>query len=55
MERNILAYLILALLMAGVAAFVSFKLYHSRDRSYRRRTQPEKAHHDRLMEQRADD
>ena len=54
MERQIIAYLILALMLAGIAAFVSFKLYHSRERTYRRRTDREKAAYDRSMAERAD-
>jgi hypothetical protein len=44
MDRYLMAYLILGLMAAGMAAFVAWRLYHSRDRKMERRRSREQAY-----------
>ena len=54
MDRQLIAYLLILLTALAVAIVVSFKLYHSRDRSYRRRLKRERVEYDRMIDDRAD-
>lgn len=54
MDRHLIAYLLIGLLVAGVAALVGFKLYHSRPRTLARRDRRLQKHYERRLADRAD-
>ena len=49
MERQLIAYLMIALVVAGLAAIIAHNRYHSRRRTQRRQLQSEQEAYDRLM------
>ena len=49
MDRQLIAYLIIAAMLIALAAFVAFKRYYSRERIYQRRTRREQADYQRRM------
>ena len=49
MDRQLIAYLIIAAMLVALTAFVAYKRYYSRERIYRRRTRQEQADYQRRM------
>jgi hypothetical protein len=53
-NRQLIAYLLIALLVAVAAAFVGFRLYHSRKRTIARQQKRTRADYDRRFADRED-
>ncbi len=49
MDRQLIAYLIIAAMVAALAAFVAFKRYYSRERIYQRRMHQQESDYQRRM------
>ena len=49
MDRQLIAYLIIAAMVATLAAFLAYKRYYSRERIYQRRTRRERTDYRRRM------
>ena len=49
MDRQLIAYLLIAAMVAALAGFVAFKRYYSRERVYQRRTRQEESDYQRRM------
>ena len=54
MDRQLIAYLLIALLVAGGAALVGFRRYHSRERTIARDQKRTREAHDRRLADRDD-
>jgi len=54
MDRQIIAYLIIAALVAALIAWLAYRWYHGRDRSYRRRRAREQLAHKEAMAAKAE-
>ncbi len=52
MDREYIAYLIFALIVAAVAGLIAFRRYRSPERTHRRRDKKENAAHNRRMGER---
>ena len=50
MDRQTLAYLLIALMAVAAAAFVAFKIYHSHERTYLRQSRRERSEYLKRME-----
>ena len=49
MDRQFVAYLIFLMLVAAFAAWLAYRWYYGRDRSYRRRVAREELAHEKAM------
>ena len=54
MHRQLIAYLLIALLVAAAAALAGFRFYHSRKRTIARQHKRTRAHYDRRFADRDD-
>ena len=52
MDRSLIAYLLIALILVAAAAWLAYRLYHSQERTYRRRITREREDHAALMAER---
>ena len=53
MERSLIAYAIIALLVLAAAGAIAYRIYYSRERTYQRRVTRERKAHDSRMARRA--
>jgi Tfp pilus assembly protein PilV len=49
MDRQLIAYLIIVAMVLGLAGLIAYKVYHSRERSYRRRIRREQVEYQKRL------